>query len=965
MRLLKLGVLILLWSFVFSFAYGEGQASDASEKSIVPAISSKKLLLQQIELLEKQNKALNELLDPNRVNLDTSALQSYLRSVKMQRDALELNIKFSQAKLQILLQATQQLNQQINSSKLTLPLEKVQDKVNQLSNMITFRQTQLDLNKQNLALAKQIIINFQNRLKQLEQSELKQKRQLAISKLKQKIRSLREQNSKLMVSALSTYVSNEAAATNVAQQQGRSSLAELTVSLNELEIDALQITIKLNYSDAIKVESDPLTRLNKLILRLENLAKRIQVDQKLIESIAKEQNRQIIYWQLQKQNALANSFKALSKQKEEISAKFLRLSDMIKLQLSQQTKQQKVILESRKGFVKDSLGQGSKLMRAFLELPILFGVYLKGIYLRVDSYLQAASLLSNILLGLVGLLSWLAWYLGKKYLTDYISSHDVAVHDRDLYLILSRVLSQNWAGICFMMALSILLLSTEIAFQSYKLLTYLFLVWFFFSSLISITRLALLETLSNVAGLDVNLYYRLRVTFTLGGIITIGAVLSHQLAVYYLIQELFDRLFMIFLFTASIVLLKGQRVIVMLLNNYINPKRFYTKRAMALFTLLIPIILLFNGAMGIIGYVQLAWYLTYYQAVIVFAVSAYIIIRGLLLDSMEAISEKMIATLENGWLWTESVLKPVHTILRYLIIFLLIGTVFRIYGWDSESSVAKALWDLWYFELFSWSKVTITTKSLTEFLVMVCILLWIARWSREFCYRWIFHGVVDQGLRNSLSVFSQYSIIGIGAIITLQVLGVDISGISMILGGLAVGMGFGLRDFANNIVGGMMLLIERPVKEGDLISVDNMEGRVTHIGIRSMRIKSWDNYEVIIPNADTFSKPFTNWTHKDCVVRTVLPIKVNRFDSPQKVQQLMIDVLTIIPEVLEDPEPQVYLKHIDEVLLEFEVRYHINVEQHSRVQVRSTVLFAIMAQFKAAGIKAPIPSLHIDYESSP
>ena len=111
-------------------------------------------------------------------------------------------------------------------------------------------------------------------------------------------------------------------------------------------------------------------------------------------------------------------------------------------------------------------------------------------------------------------------------------------------------------------------------------------------------------------------------------------------------------------------------------------------------------------------------------------------------------------------------------------------------------------------------------------------------------------------------------------------------------------MGFGLRDFASNIVGGIMLLIERPVSEGDLITIGEYEGRVAHIGIRSMRVSSWDNMEVLIPNAETFNKPFTNWTHQDSIVRTVVPIKVSRSDDPVMIQQLILDVLAIIPEIV-------------------------------------------------------------------
>jgi potassium efflux system protein len=127
-----------------------------------------------------------------------------------------------------------------------------------------------------------------------------------------------------------------------------------------------------------------------------------------------------------------------------------------------------------------------------------------------------------------------------------------------------------------------------------------------------------------------------------------------------------------------------------------------------------------------------------------------------------------------------------------------------------------------------------------------------------------------------------------------------------------------------------------------------------------MRVSSWDNMEVLIPNAETFNKPFTNWTHQDSVVRTVVPIKVSRDDDPGTVQELIFDVLAIIPEILNDPPTQVLLTQIDDALVEFEIRYFINVQLYTRVEIRSKVLFAIMAQFKAAGIKPPIPPMHVE-----
>ena len=262
--------------------------------------------------------------------------------------------------------------------------------------------------------------------------------------------------------------------------------------------------------------------------------------------------------------------------------------------------------------------------------------------------------------------------------------------------------------------------------------------------------------------------------------------------------------------------------------------------------------------------------------------------------------------------------------------------------------------------LVNLSGIHITAISFLESLLLLICFAWVAKWAREFCYRWLYRNIADSGIRNSISVFTQYTIILVSFAIAIRVLGIDFSGMSMVIGGLAVGMGFGLRDFASNIVGGLMLLIERPVREGDLITLDNYEGRVTHIGIRSIRVRSWDNMDVLIPNAEAFNKPFTNWTHQDSIVRTVVPIKVSRSDDPVMVQQLMLEVLDTIEEIELKPPRQVLLKQIDEALIEFEIRYFINVQLHARVEVKSKVLLALTEKFRIMGVRAPIPPISIE-----
>jgi small-conductance mechanosensitive channel len=169
-------------------------------------------------------------------------------------------------------------------------------------------------------------------------------------------------------------------------------------------------------------------------------------------------------------------------------------------------------------------------------------------------------------------------------------------------------------------------------------------------------------------------------------------------------------------------------------------------------------------------------------------------------------------------------------------------------------------------------------------------------------------------------------------------------------------VGLGLRDLFNNFACGFLLLIERPLRVGDTVSINGHEGEVMHIGSRAVTVRTWDHMDVYVPNAEIFGKSFTNWTGKDNIVRSVATIKINRHDSLPDVQALVQQVLAGHKDVLRDPLPEVYLKEISDVLVEFEVRYFINLRQiKSRIGLRSEVLMAVWETFEKHGIQPPYP----------
>ncbi len=533
-----------------------------------------------------------------------------------------------------------------------------------------------------------------------------------------------------------------------------------------------------------------------------------------------------------------------------------------------------------------------------------------------------------------------------------------------LYDAVLLLLARNIIQITLLAVLFIGLMFIHIPYSNYHLLIDIVMVWFVFRNIIIIARLILLGRVHDVSGKDIRFFYRLKWLLLAGGWTTALMVLSQGLPLSMLIRDILTRLFMLFIFALSIVMWASKDVFPLLLRPVIKTKKRYLRKAIALLFVLLPITLFTTAIIGLVGYMNLAWSMSRYQAYLVLVMTGYVLARGLVSDALELISEWMVSSLRSGWLWVEVFLKPLDTIIHLVLFLASVIFLFQLFGVYTEMPVLTWLKRLGQYELIGVSGIHITLVSVLEFFIVVSIFVWAAKWTREFCYRWLYRNSRDEGVRNSLSVFTQYAVILVGGYITLRVLGLDFSGMSMVVGGFAVGMGFGLRDFASNIVGGIMLLIERPVREGDLITVGEHEGRVAHIGIRSMRVSSWDNTEILIPNAETFNKPFINWTHQDSVVRTAIPIKVSREDDPMLIQSLIFEVLAIIPEILNEPPSQVLLKQIDEALINFEVRYYIDVRLHTRFEIRSKFLFALMAQFKAANIRPPIPPLSIEINES-
>lgn len=742
-----------------------------------------------------------------------------------------------------------------------------------------------------------------------------------------------------------------------ARLDARILLDNVQIILLQQQLNALQLEKNLHRADFLVVKNQSVKTLQSMTDTYKEAIEQFHGMEEALQRLQK---------QLGEDNYLA--------QDPELKNDYLALQEAVKKRLERVIAQQQTLqknLENNQQKLKKAIATRQSLSEykpdswpiignQLLKIPQQFYEYLKSLYIKVrDNYLWQDTRPMGLLWGAIIFIPALAFYIGRLLREQTVNRERQRLSGH-LYGGVLTLIYRNLPWLTLFALVQVIMMISQIPYASYELLTNLFLIFLAFKLTILVARLSLMERISDVSGKDVRLYHHIKWLLVSGGWVTALMIFSHLLPLSPIMQDLFNRLFMIFVLAISLVAWKSRETIPYLLEGLPSYHKRYIRTAVDLLVVLLPWIIFITAVMGLLGYINLAWTISGYLVKSTLVLIGYVLMRGLGFDLLDWISEWMIRSMNNGWLWVEIFLKPADKILHVVLFLASIFILFQVFGWMDDAVIINNLKAISQYTILNFPTIHITLMSILEFTILVCVFTWMAKWTREFCYRWLYIKVTDPGIKNSLSVFTQYAVIILGGVIALRVLGIDFTGMSLVLTGLAFGMGFGLRDFASNIVGGLMLLIERPVREGDLITLGEYEGRVAHIGIRSMRVSSWDNMEVLIPNAETFSKPFTNWTHQDTIVRTVVPIKVSRQDDPVIVQQLILDVLAIIPEILPDPPAQVFLKKIDEALIEFEIRYFINVDLHTRFEVRSNVLFAIFAQFKAAGIKAPIPPLQVE-----
>jgi len=275
--------------------------------------------------------------------------------------------------------------------------------------------------------------------------------------------------------------------------------------------------------------------------------------------------------------------------------------------------------------------------------------------------------------------------------------------------------------------------------------------------------------------------------------------------------------------------------------------------------------------------------------------------------------------------------------------------------WSDLISVVSYLDNITLYEYTSGSGDTLTTaaislNNLLGALLIIAVTVALARNLPGLLEVMVLSKLrLAQGSAYATTTLLSYALAGFGIVATLSTLGVSWDKLQWLVAALSVGLGFGLQEIFANFISGLIILFERPVRIGDVVTIGNLSGTVSRIRIRATTITDFDRKDIIVPNKTFITGQLINWSLSDTVTRVTIKVGVAYGSDLDKVKALLYKAAQDNPRVLKEPEPQVFFLNFGESTLDHELRIHVR-DLGDRNPATDEINRFIDREFNKAGI---------------
>ncbi len=272
--------------------------------------------------------------------------------------------------------------------------------------------------------------------------------------------------------------------------------------------------------------------------------------------------------------------------------------------------------------------------------------------------------------------------------------------------------------------------------------------------------------------------------------------------------------------------------------------------------------------------------------------------------------------------------------------------------------------NVWRYELAVVEDQPITVATAVSALAVLVIGVMLSRrLSRLFGLRLLKRLGLEEGTAAAYQMLLFYFLVSLFLLFALRALNMPLTIFTVAGGALAIGVGFGSQNILNNFISGLILLAERPIRLGDMVDVEGTYGAVKHIGLRSTRVRSFNNVDIIVPNSTFLEKNVVNWTLSDDRIRVNVNVGVMYGSDTAQVDELIRQAVNAHTKVLTDPPPIVLFADFGDDALMFEVHFWIRMRKlMDRRIVESDIRYEIDKLFRAAAIVIAYPQrdVHLD-----